>query len=64
MAQYTTGGKVYLEGVEMNFVNKFNIAEGWVECFTSSPSHYSNVDSVADEFMASRLYGHVEVEFK
>lgn len=63
MARIPKGSTVWLDGVLMNFVHKFNIAEGWVECYTSSPSGYSNVDSEPDSFMTSRLYGHVEVEF-
>lgn len=58
------GCKIYLEGIEMNNVTAFNIAEGWVECWTSSPSHYSTEDSTPGDIMRSRLYGFVEVERK
>lgn len=58
------GATVYLEGVEMCRVTSLNIAEGWVECFATSPSGYCNKDIVPDEFNASRIYGHIEVEYK
>lgn len=63
MARIPNSCTVWLEGIEMNFVSKFNIAEGWVECFTNSPSGYSNMCAERDEFMTSRLYGNIEVEF-
>lgn len=56
----STHGTVWLEGVEMKDVFSFNIAEGWVECYTTSPSRYCNKDCSVGDVMASRLYGRVE----
>lgn len=54
--------KVFVDGVEVQHVYKFNIAEGWVECHVTSPSGYSNMDAAPDDVLSSRLYGFVEIE--
>ena len=58
----TNGLKVFVDGVEVTNVYKFNIAEGWVECHVTSPSGYSNMDAVPNDVLSSRLYGFVESE--
>jgi len=61
MVTTARGHSVYIEGIEVKNCMSFNIAEGWIECFTTSPSKYCNQDTAADDFLRSRLYGHVEI---
>lgn len=63
MAITVKNARVWLNGIEIHMVAKFNVAEGWVEAFVTSPTHYSNVDLSGGDFIVSRLYGHVEVEY-
>lgn len=53
-------GKVYLEGVEINGAIGCNVADGWIDCVTSSPSGYCNQDVKPSDVLTSRLYGFVE----
>lgn len=55
---------VYLDGVRMYMVRMFNVADGWVECYVTSPSKYSNMDCGHGDWISSRLYGFVELDVK
>lgn len=57
-----SGINVFVDGVKVCDVVKFNIAEAWVECVVTSPSGYCNQDASGGEFLKSRLYGHIEIE--
>ena len=61
MVRLVQGATVYLDGIELKQVVTFNISEGWVECYVTSPSGYNNRDARADDFLTSRLYGHIEI---
>ena len=61
MVRLVQGATVYLDGIELKQVVTFNISEGWVECYVTSPSGYNNRDAGAADFLRSRLYGHVEI---
>lgn len=62
MAQIAMGLDVYVDGVRVNDAYAFNVAEGWVDCHTHSPSKYHNKDAGVGEFLSSRLWGVIEVE--
>ena len=54
--------KVFVDGVAVCNSMGFNISEGWVECYVTSPSGYCNQDAKVNEIMTSKLYGHIEIE--
>ena len=61
MVRLVQGATVYLDGIELKQVVTFNLAEGWVECYVTSPCGYYYCVAGADDFLRSRLYGHVEI---
>jgi len=61
MVATARGHSIYIEGIEVKNCMSFNIAEGWIECWVSSPSKYCNQDCGPKDFLRSRLYGNVEI---
>lgn len=58
---FASGLDVFVDGVSINNAFAFNVAEGWVDCYCTSPSKYANNDCGANDILSSRLYGLVEV---
>ena len=61
MAIMARGLDVFVDGVKVDKVVKFNTAEGWVECHSQSPTSYSTEDVGVGDLLMSRLYGFIEV---
>ena len=62
MARVAKNLKVFVDGIEVCNAVRFNIAEGWVKCYVTSPSGFCNQDASVSEIMTSKLYGHIEIE--